>query len=42
MMESIFDYFNLTVKEYYIGIENWCRDKEYVEALKKQYERIDK
>lgn len=42
LQETVFDYFNLIVKEYYMAIEKWGRDMEYVEAIKKKYEEIDK
>ncbi len=42
LQDLIFDYFNLIVKEYYMTLEKWSQDPEYVRRIKEEKEKIDK
>jgi len=42
MQDTVFDYFNIIVKEYYMAVDKWGQDKDYVSAVKLEYEKIDK
>ena len=42
VQEYVFDYFNLIIKEYYRSLDIWGQDMDYVNAIKGQYEVIDK
>ena len=36
-----FDYFNLIVKEYYMSLDKWGADNDYVKTIKEEYKKID-
>ena len=42
LQDYVFDYFNLIVKEYYLSLDKWSSDMEYVKLIKDEYEKIDK
>ena len=42
LQEVVFDYFNLIVKEYYMGLDKWSQDVEYTNEIKAAYMKIDK
>ena len=39
--ELMFDYFNMIKKEYYMALEKWASDDEYVKQIKDKYAKID-
>lgn len=41
LQEYVFDYFNLITKEYYLSLDFYAADMEYVNTIKKQQEEID-
>lgn len=38
---TIFDYFNIITKEYYLNIDRVQKDTEYTEMLTDSYKKID-
>ena len=42
LQDNVFDYFNLIVKEYYMSLDKWGADPEYVKIIKEEYVKIDK
>lgn len=42
LQDIIFDYFNLIVKEYYMALDKWSADDDYVKQVKEEYAKIDK
>ena len=41
LQDHVFDYFNLIVKEYYMSLDKWGADDEYVKSIKEEYKKID-
>lgn len=41
LQDHVFDYFNLIVKEYYMSLDKWAADPEYVRIIKEEYKKID-
>jgi hypothetical protein len=41
LQDHVFDYFNLIVKEYYMSLDKWGADNEYVKLIKEEYKKID-
>jgi len=41
LQDHVFDYFNLIVKEYYMSLDKWGADNEYVTLIKEEYKKID-
>ena len=42
LQDIIFDYFNLIVKEYYMALDKWSADDDYVKQVKEEYAKTDK
>ena len=42
LQDNVFDYFNLIIKEYYMSLDKWGADPEYVKIIKEEYAKIDK
>jgi len=41
LQDHVFDYFNLIVKEYYMSLDKWGADNDYVKTIKEEYKKID-
>ena len=41
LQDHVFDYFNLIVKEYYMSLDKWGADPEYVKIIREEYKKID-
>ena len=41
LQEMMFDYFNMIQKEYYMSLDKWAGDKDYVTQIKDKYALID-
>ena len=41
VQDLVFDYFNIIVKEYYLTLDKWCQDQDYVKQIKEEYKKID-
>ena len=41
LQDHVFDYFNLIVKEYYMSLDKWGADSDYVKTIKEEYKKID-
>lgn len=37
----MFDFFNMIKKEYYMALEKWAVDEQYVKEIKEKYAQID-
>ena len=42
IQDTVFDYFNMIVKEYLMTIDKWGSDPDYVAQIKEEYVKIDK
>ena len=42
LQDNVFDYFNLIVKEYYMSLDKYGSDPDYVKIIKEEYAKIDK
>lgn len=37
----MFDYFNMIKKEYYMTLDKWASDNDYIKEIKEKYAKID-
>lgn len=42
LQELIFDYFNMIKKEYYMALDKYATDPDYVKEIKEEHEKVDK
>lgn len=40
--EMMFDYFFMIKKEYFMSLDKWASDSEYVAQVKEKYAQLDK
>ena len=39
--EMMFDYFNMIKKEYFMSLDKWASDADYIASIKEKYAKID-
>lgn len=42
LQEHLFDFFNMIRKEYYMSLDKWATDNDYVKQVKDEYAKVDK